>query len=118
MIKRNSIGMIQHALWNFTERLQQQVAAWGYLRLAVWIMGKSRSPTESVEEIIDRELLAALPERKQKIIRLRFGLDGNGPRTLEQVGRKLGISRQAVQQQEQVVIRQLRKMLREGVNCK
>lgn len=113
-----NIGMMQRKLWNYTERLKEQVAAWGYLRLAIWLIGKNRTPTESLEEIIDRELLAALPERKQKIIRLRFGLDGNGPRTLEQVGRQLGVSRQAVQQQEQIAIRQLRKMLREGVNCK
>lgn len=45
------------------------------------------------------KLLEDLPERDQKVIRLRFGLD-EGEHTLEEVGRKLGVTRERVRQLE------------------
>jgi DNA-directed RNA polymerase sigma subunit (sigma70/sigma32) len=46
-----------------------------------------------------------------KIIVLRYGLDGNGQRTGEQVGRMFGISRDAVRRIEQKVLPQIREEL-------
>ncbi|MBL8795407.1 MAG: sigma-70 family RNA polymerase sigma factor [Planctomycetia bacterium] len=47
-----------------------------------------------------RPLLAALPERLRLVLTLRHGLDGEGERTLEDVGRVLGVTRERVRQLE------------------
>ncbi|TFB48145.1 sigma-70 family RNA polymerase sigma factor [Cryobacterium tagatosivorans] len=44
--------------------------------------------------------LTALPEREQSILRARFGLNGDGPRTLEQVAVVEGVTRERVRQIE------------------
>jgi RNA polymerase primary sigma factor len=47
-----------------------------------------------------RQALSALPERERCVIELRFGLDGGQPRTLDQVGRALGLTRDRIRQIE------------------
>ena len=57
---------------------------------------------------VDR-LLAALPEREREVLRLRHGLDGHGPRTLDEVGRHLGVSHERVRQIEVKAMDRLRR---------
>lgn len=57
------------------------------------------------EEIVD--LLEDLEPREREIIRLRFGFDGD-PMTLEDIGRKIGLSRERIRQIEKKVIRRFR----------
>ena len=52
--------------------------------------------------------LATLDEREQQVIRLRFGLDDGQPRTLDQIGRMFGLSRERVRQIEREVMGKLR----------
>lgn len=52
--------------------------------------------------------LAQLKPRLQKVLVLRYGLDGSGGRTLEQVGAELGITRERVRQLETRALRELR----------
>ncbi len=52
--------------------------------------------------------LAKLRPRLQRVLVLRFGLDGEGGRTLEQVGVELGITRERVRQLETRALRELR----------
>ncbi|MCL5256812.1 MAG: RNA polymerase sigma factor RpoD, partial [Chloroflexi bacterium] len=54
------------------------------------------------------EILAKLSERESKIIRLRFGLDDGHYRTLEEVGKEFGITRERIRQIEAKVLRKLR----------
>jgi RNA polymerase primary sigma factor len=44
------------------------------------------------------DILSYLSEREMKIIQLRFGLAGEGPLTLEETGKLLGITRERVRQ--------------------
>jgi RNA polymerase primary sigma factor len=44
------------------------------------------------------DILSQLPEREMKIIQLRYGLTGEGPLTLEETGKLLGITRERVRQ--------------------
>jgi RNA polymerase primary sigma factor len=44
--------------------------------------------------------LAALPERERRVIELRFGLHGGQPRTLDEVGRTFGVTRERIRQIE------------------
>ncbi len=56
-----------------------------------------------------RHVLATLDEREQQVIRLRFGLDdGQPPRTLDQIGKLFGLSRERVRQIEREVMSKLR----------
>jgi RNA polymerase primary sigma factor len=72
-------------------------------------------PDQQAAEISMRaavqKALTQLPERERKIIELRFGLDEGGggqPRTLEEVGQQLGVTRERIRQIEAKVLRKLR----------
>jgi RNA polymerase nonessential primary-like sigma factor len=56
-----------------------------------------------------RTVLATLDEREQQVIRLRYGLDDGQPRTLDQIGKLFGLSRERVRQIEREVMTKLRK---------
>jgi RNA polymerase primary sigma factor len=51
--------------------------------------------------------LAALPERERQVIELRFGLHDDQPRTLEEVGRTLGVTRERIRQIENTTLKTL-----------
>jgi RNA polymerase primary sigma factor len=51
--------------------------------------------------------LAALPERERRVIELRFGLHGGQPRTLGEVGRTLGVTRERIRQIENTTLKTL-----------
>ncbi|MCK7676699.1 sigma-70 family RNA polymerase sigma factor [Corynebacterium meridianum] len=55
-----------------------------------------------------RAVLASLEVREQEVIRLRYGLDDGVPRTLDQIGRRFGLSRERVRQIEREVMSKLR----------
>ena len=54
------------------------------------------------------EILDALSGREQKIIQLRFGLTDGHPRTLEEVGREFGVTRERIRQNESKTLAKLR----------
>ena len=56
-----------------------------------------------------RTVLATLDEREQQVIKLRFGLEDGQPRTLDQIGKLFGLSRERVRQIEREVMGKLRK---------
>jgi RNA polymerase primary sigma factor len=51
--------------------------------------------------------LAALPERERQVIELRFGLHDDQPRTLEEVGRTFGVTRERIRQIENTTLKTL-----------
>ena len=51
--------------------------------------------------------LAALPERERQVIELRFGLNDDQPRTLEEVGRTFGVTRERIRQIENTTLKTL-----------
>ncbi|GAB2920030.1 sigma-70 family RNA polymerase sigma factor [Micromonospora polyrhachis] len=53
-------------------------------------------------------VLATLSQREQAVIRLRFGLDDGRQRTLDEVGREFGLSRERIRQIEKVTLLKLR----------
>jgi len=55
-----------------------------------------------------RRVLATLEEREQNVIRMRYGLDDGQPRTLDQIGRRFGLSRERVRQIERETMAKLR----------
>lgn len=61
-----------------------------------------------IEEL--QELLNELDPREAMILRLRFGIDGEGPLTLEEIGKRLNLSRERVRQLEKRAKARLRKL--------
>ena len=55
------------------------------------------------------EILTTLSEREQKIIRLRFGIGGGRPHTLEEVGNEFSVTRERIRQIEAKALAKLRK---------
>lgn len=73
---------------------------------------QSPTPDEAIHSImltdtLDRILNKLLP-REAQILKLRFGLEGEPPQTLEQVGQVMGLSRERIRQIERQALRQLR----------
>jgi DNA-directed RNA polymerase sigma subunit (sigma70/sigma32) len=57
--------------------------------------------------LVPHKVLDSLPERERRVIELRYGLDGAEPRTLEQVGRTFGVTRERIRQFEHATLKQL-----------
>jgi RNA polymerase primary sigma factor len=55
-----------------------------------------------------RAVLSTVPERSAAVVRLRYGLDDGRPRTLEEVGRELDLTRERIRQIERETLRELR----------
>jgi RNA polymerase primary sigma factor len=59
-----------------------------------------------------KEVLSQLSEREQEVIRLRFGLDDGQMRTLEEVGKEFGVTRERIRQIEAKTLAKLRHPIR------
>jgi RNA polymerase primary sigma factor len=70
-------------------------------------MATKRMLTQAVEEA-----LGELTEREQEIVRMRFGLDDGQARTLEDVGKEFGVTRERIRQIEAKTLAKLRHPMR------
>ncbi|MBD0290144.1 MAG: sigma-70 family RNA polymerase sigma factor [Thermoleophilia bacterium] len=68
------------------------------------VAGSEAEPEEEVTVSLAEEALrgavARLPERERSVIELRYGIDGDDPHSLEEIGRRLGLTRERVRQIE------------------
>ncbi len=73
----------------------------------------AKSPLEAASEQLlksqVKDMLSALTEREQKIIRLRFGLEDGKSHTLEEVGAEFSVTRERIRQIEAKALAKLRK---------
>jgi RNA polymerase primary sigma factor len=76
-----------------------------------FVAGDGPLPEEEVEVSLRsqalKEALEALSERERKVLVLRYGLDDADPKTLEDIGRRLGLTRERVRQIEVETLRRL-----------
>lgn len=75
---------------------------------------KTSSPEEEAAATMRREqiykLLNELTEREKGVLALRFGMDDGTPRTLEEVGKYFGVTRERIRQIEGKALKKLRKL--------
>ena len=76
------------------------------------------APPEAASESMLREqldqVLDSLADRERKVIKFRFGLEDGHPRTLEEVGREFGVTRERIRQIESKTLAKLRHPSRSG----
>ncbi len=79
------------------------------------VVDRLPSPVETAEtaELIHqvRARLRELSEREATVLRMRFGLDGEPPMSLQQIGRRVGLTRERVRQIQESALDQLRDLL-------
>ena len=72
----------------------------------------NESPVDYTTRVLLKEelyrILKDLSDREERVIRLRYGLDDNRPRTLEEVGREFNVTRERIRQIEAKAIKKLR----------
>jgi RNA polymerase primary sigma factor len=67
---------------------------------------QEKSTSGDIKSVIDR-----LEDREAEIIQLRFGLDGNRPLTLEEVGERFDVTRERVRQIQNIAIHKMRRLM-------
>lgn len=76
---------------------------------------RATTPYEDLEEKANadlvRNVINILDPREMTILRYRFGLDGGGEKTLEEVGEKFGVTRERIRQIQNVALRKLRRKI-------
>ncbi len=76
-----------------------------------FVAGDEPLPEEAVELNLRsealRRALSVLPEREREVVAMRYGLGGAEPQTLEEIGRRLGLTRERVRQIELESLRRL-----------
>ena len=76
-----------------------------------FVAGDDPLPEEEVEVSLRSQALAdalsTLSEREREVLALRYGLDGSDPKTLEDIGKRLGLTRERVRQIELETLRRL-----------
>jgi RNA polymerase primary sigma factor len=76
-----------------------------------FVAGEGPLPEETVELNLRsealRHALSALPQREREVVVMRYGLTGAEPQTLEEIGRRLGLTRERVRQIELESLRRL-----------
>ena len=76
-----------------------------------FVAGDEPLPEETVELNLRsealRHALASLPQREREVVVMRYGLTGAEPQTLEEIGRRLGLTRERVRQIELESLRRL-----------
>ena len=79
--------------------------------LGDFVSGDDPLPDELVEDSLRSQTLAdalrSLPERHRAVVILRYGLDNSEPKTLEDIGRRLGLTRERVRQIEVEALKRL-----------
>jgi RNA polymerase primary sigma factor len=92
--------------------LDRPVGEEGEISFGELVAGDEAGPEEtlhvSLEEEMLRRAVAALPDRQQEVVKLRYGLNGDGdPKSLEEIGRQLGLTRERVRQLEAEALERL-----------
>jgi len=110
---RVPVEVVQEALFSLPEAISLETPVGEDSSLGYFIKDeRTPSPLEVMEKKevrqMAKKILSDLPPRQAEILRMRFGIGGDEEHTLEEIGRKFGISRERVRQLEKKGINRLR----------
>ena len=73
-------------------------------------LSPENSAQNKLQEKDITKLISILDRREQEIIKRRFGIDNEEPKTLEQIGNALGFSKERIRQIENLALQKLRRV--------
>ena len=114
-LPRKKLSIIKKAIRIYNAAPQADPTEEGQTIDATVMDARVKTPDEALIETDDvRQVLALLDrmgEREATVLRLRFGLDGGEPKTLKEIGERLGLTRERVRQIERKALSDLRDLL-------
>ena len=91
--------------------LDRPIGAEGGASFGDLLPNDQATPEEEIEVSLERSVLkqalAELPDRERQVLQWRYGLNGANPASLEEIGRRLGLTRERVRQIEKVALKRL-----------
>jgi RNA polymerase primary sigma factor len=103
-----------------TVSLETPIGAEEDSELGDFVENKSEEGVNPIDELLDKldrdeihKALHILPPRDRKVIELRYGLKGEKPRTLEEVGARFSVTRERIRQIEAKALEKLKNIKRE-----
>ena len=114
-LPRRKLNLIKKAIRIYNAAPQADAAEEGQTIDATVMDVRVKTPEASLIETDDvRQVLTLLDqmgEREATVLRLRFGLDGGEPKTLKEIGERLGLTRERVRQIEREALGALRESM-------
>src|SRR5207237_658226 len=100
---RKGFKFSTYATWWIRQAVQRGVANKARtIRIPVHVVEREQKVARA-----RRQAVSNLPDRERDVIELRFGLVGDGPASLEAIGKQLGLTRERVRQIETEALRKL-----------
>src|SRR5438270_1585747 len=114
-LPKKKLSIIKKAIrvYNSTPQTDQPETGWSIDEMLM--DGRSKSPDTEMVEADDLhhvlDLLDKLDKREATVLRMRFGLDDEEPKTLKEIGERLGLTRERVRQIESEALSKLNESL-------
>jgi RNA polymerase primary sigma factor len=114
-LPKKKLNIIKKAIrvYNSTPQTEQTEAGWSLDEMLM--DGHSKTPDREMVEADDLnhvlDLLAKMDKREAAVLRMRFGLDDEEPKTLKEIGERLGLTRERVRQIESEALNKLSESL-------
>ncbi len=110
-LPRKKLSIIKKAIriYNSTPQTDQPEAGWS---LGEMVMDEAMKPPEELLLNSDNlfhvmQMLETMDAREATVLKMRFGLEDNEPRTLKEIGESLGLTRERVRQIETEALHKL-----------